>query len=148
MAKKVKMKKIKKKTHKGLKKVSIFSNIETSSSVSSSPVVSSNAARICAPSSGSTNFTKYVLAKPTNTAIIDVNRNTHTIVTMIFPNLLGVCIFAIDVVIVRKMSGTMITNKRFKNKSPNGLSIVAFSWNIIPTIAPTIIATKRIIVDL
>ena len=80
--------------------------------------------------------------------IIDVNKNTHIIVTMILPNRFGVFIFAIDVVIVKKMSGTMITNKRFKNKSPKGLSIVAFSWNIIPTIAPTIIATKRIIVDL
>ena len=54
----------------------------------------------------------------------------------------------LNVVIVRKMSGTMITNKRFKNKSPNGLNIVACSWNTIPTTAPTIIATKRIIVDL
>ena len=42
----------------------------------------------------------------------------------------------------------MMTNKRFKNKSPKGLRIVAFSWNMIPTIAPTMIATNKIIVDL
>lgn len=53
-----------------------------------------------------------------------------------------------EVVIVKKISGTTMTNKRFKNRSPKGLRIVAFSWNIIPTIAPTIIATSRIIVDL
>lgn len=55
---------------------------------------------------------------------------------------------AIDVVIVKNISGTMITNNRFKNTSPKGCNIVAFSWNIIPTIAPTIIATKRTIVVL
>ena len=70
------------------------------------------------------------------------------IVIMIFPRRFGVFILEIEVVIVKKMSGIMTTSKRFKNKSPKGLKIVAFSWNIIPTIAPTIIATKRIIVDL
>ena len=38
--------------------------------------------------------------------------------------------------------------KGFKNIFPKGCNIVAFSWNIIPTIAPTIIATKRTIVVL
>ena len=41
-----------------------------------------------------------------------------------------------------------MTNKRFKKISPNGLSTVAFSLKISPTAAPTISATRRIIVDL
>ena len=57
-------------------------------------------------------------------------------------------ILAIDVGIVKNINGTIITNNRFKKISPNGLRTVAFSWNTIPTIAPTIMATKSIIVDL
>ena len=93
-------------------------------------------------------FTKYVLANPTNTAIIDVITNTKIIEPIIFPNLLGCFIFDIAVVMFKKISGTIITNNRFKNKSPNGLNIVAFSLKITPTMLPTIIATKSIIVDL
>lgn len=125
----------------------LSSRLKSSSSLSSS-IGSSNELLIFSPSSGSTNFTKYVLANPINTAIIDVNANTHTIVIIILPNLFGVFIFAIDVVIVKNISGMIITNKKFKNKSPKGLRIVAFSLNTIPTIAPTIIATNNIIVDL
>ena len=120
----------------------------SSSSDCSSPTVSSSDVFIFSPSSVLTSFTKYVLAKPTNTAISEVTANTAIIVIIIFPSLFGFSIFAMDVVIVKKISGTMITNNRFKNMSPKGCNIVAFSWNIIPTIAPTIIATKRIIVDL
>ena len=80
--------------------------------------------------------------------MIDVTTNTPIIVIIIFPILFGVFIFAIDVVIVKNTNGTMIHNNRFRKISPNGCKIVAFSWNIIPTIAPTIIATRRIIVDL
>ena len=57
-------------------------------------------------------------------------------------------VFDIAVVMFKKISGTIITNNRFKNKSPNGLNIVAFSLKITPTMLPTIIATKSIIVDL
>ena len=129
-------------------KLTVLSSIVISSSVFSSSTFSSKEALIFSPSSVSTSFIEYVLINPTNTATSDVNKKTHIIVIIILPNLFGVFIFAIDVVIVKKISGMIITSKRFKNKSPNGLSIVAFSWNIIPTIAPTIIATKRIIVDL
>ena len=68
--------------------------------------------------------------------------------TIIFPNLLGCFIFDIAVVMFKKISGTMITNNKFKNRSPNGLNIVAFSLKIIPMMLPTIIATRSIIVDL
>ena len=37
-------------------------------------------------------------------------------------------------------------NKRFKNKSPSGLTISAFSLKIKPQIAPMITQPKRIIV--
>ena len=43
-----------------------------------------------------------------------------------------------DNVIVKKIRGTITTNKRFMNKSPNGLSTLAFSPIIIPMIAPII----------
>ena len=89
-----------------------------------------------------------MLANPSNTAISDVTTNTEIIVTIILPSLFGFSILAIDVVIVKKISGTMITNNRFRKMSPKGCNLVAFSWNIIPTNAPTIIATKRIIVVL
>ena len=89
-----------------------------------------------------------MLKNPINTAMIDVNTNMPIIVITIFPNLLGDFILETDVVIVKKISGTTITNNKFKNKSPSGFTIVAFSLKTIPTMAPTIIATKRIIVDL
>ena len=122
--------------------------VTSSSSLSSAEPVSSNEVFIFSPSSGLTNFIKYVLANPTSTAINDVTANTTMIVIIIFPSLFGFSILAIDVVIVKNTSGTITTNNRFKNMSPKGCNIVAFSWNIIPTIAPTIIATKRIIVVL
>ena len=120
----------------------------SSSSVFSVPTDSSNDVFIFWPSPVFTSFTKYVLVNPINTAIIEVITKTPIIDIMIFPNLFGCFIFEIAVVIFKKISGIIITNNRFKKISPNGLRIVAFSWNIIPTIAPTIIATKRIIVDL
>jgi len=115
------------------------------SAASSSEV---NDAFIFSPSSGFTSLTKYVLKNPTITAIKDVTTNTPIIVTIIFPILLGLCILAIDVVTFKNISGTTTTNNRLTNTSPNGCKTVAFSWNIIPTSDPTIIATKRIIVDL
>ena len=108
-------------------------------------------------SCGFTSFTKYVLKNPINTAISDVTINVAIIVVtinvaiivnIILPIRLGVFIFDIDVVIVKNISGTIITNKRFKNTSPNGFKTVALSWNITPTIAPMIIDATRIIVDL
>ena len=93
----------------------------------STSVSSSNDCFMFSPSYGFTNLTKYVLAKPINTAIIDVIKNTIIIVIMIFPSLLGVFIFVIDVVIVKKIKGTIITSNRFKNMSPKGFRIAAFS---------------------
>ena len=81
-------------------------------------------------------------------AVGSVTANTAMIVIIIFPSLCGFSILAMDVVIVKKISGTIVTNNRFKNISPKGCNIVAFSWNITPMNAPTIIATKRIIVVL
>ena len=108
----------------------------------------SSVALICSPSSVFISFTKYVLANPINTAITDVRTNTNNIEPIIFPSLFGCFIFDIAVVMFKNISGIIITNNRFKNKSPSGLSIVAFSLKMIPMILPTIIATKRIIVDL
>ena len=67
-----------------------------------------------------TSLTKYVLANPTSTAIIDVKINTPIIVTNILPSLFGCFILEIDVVIVKKMRGTIITNRRFRKMSPKG----------------------------
>ena len=122
--------------------------ISSSLSVSSVVVTSSKDAFIFSPSSVFTSFIKYVLANPINTAITDVITNTSNIEPIIFPILFGCFIFDIAVVMFKKISGIIITNNRFKNKSPSGLSIVAFSLKMIPMILPTIIATKRIIVDL
>ena len=44
--------------------------------------------------------------------------------------------------------GTITTNNRLIKISPNGLSTLASSLNIIPTIAPIIIANNNIKVDL
>ena len=68
----------------------------------------------------STSFTKYVLSKPIATAIKEVTTNVIRIVTMILPILFGVFILAIDDVMVKNISGTIITNKRFRKMSPSG----------------------------
>ena len=62
--------------------------------------------------------------------------------------LINVLLIVMAVVMFKKISGTIITNSKFKNISPKGLSTAAFSWNITPTIAPTIIEASKIIVDL
>ena len=80
--------------------------------------------------------------------IKEVNTNMPTIVSIIFPSLLGCFIFDIDTVMLTKIRGMIATNSRFKKTSPKGLSIAAFSPKTIPTIAPTIIAANKIIVDL
>ena len=93
-------------------------------------------------------FDNLVDTIPTNTLTIEVNANTSIIVVSILPILFGCFIFPIDVLIVKKISGTIITSNIFKNKSPNGLNTVAFSSNISPTIVPIIIDAKSINVDL
>ena len=95
-------------------------------SVSATSSALSNVALICSPSSVFISFTKYVLANPINTATIDVKTNTSNIEPIIFPILFGCFIFDIAVVMFKNISGIIITNNRFKNKSPNGLNIVAF----------------------
>jgi hypothetical protein len=126
-------------------KLAVLCNMFNSSS---SVSTSSNEALIASPSSTFTKFVLNVAQNPTNTEIIDITKNTATIIPIIFPILFGLLIFVIAVVMFKKISGTMMTNSRFKNMSPSGLSTVAFSWNISPIIVPTIIATIRIIVDL
>ncbi len=127
-------------------KLTVFSAIESSSS--SSTASSSKTSTIFSESSGFTSFIKYVLKNPTSTAITDVITNTNIIVPTIFPKRLGCFILATDVVIVKNINGTIMTNKRFKKISPSGFKIVAFSLKISPTTAPTIIESNKIIVDL
>ena len=64
------------------------------------------------------------------------------------PLLFSQVIFDLDVVIVKNINGVITTSTKFKNMSPKGLKTVAFSLNINPTIAPIIIDTNNIIVDL
>ena len=85
---------------------------------------------------------------PTPTLTSDVNINTSNIVTSILPILLGCFILPIEVVMVKNISGTIITSNKFKNKSPNGARTFAFSLNTSPTIVPIIIEPKSIKVDL
>ena len=79
---------------------------------------------------------------------MDVIINTKNVAPTIFPSLFGDFIFDIDVVIVKNINGVITTSNKFKNMSPKGLKTVAFSLNINPTIAPIIIDTNNIIVDL
>ena len=123
----------------------VLSNIERSSFFISS---FTRVLVIFAVSSGFTKSILYVVIKPTITATIEVTKNATIVVIIIFPSLFGVLIFAIDVVIVKKTSGTITTNNRLIKISPNGLSTLASSLNIIPTIAPIIIANNNIKVDL
>lgn len=76
----------------------------------------------------------------------EVKMNTNAILFIILPNLLGLFIRAIEVVIFKNINGTMEMNNRFKNKSPRGLTTKAFSFNTNPPIIPIIKATNMIIV--
>ena len=98
--------------------------------------------------SGSTNLVEYVVASPTATAIKLVTINEINIVTKTLPNLLGCLIFAIEVVMVRKIKGTIITNNKLIKISPNGAKYLASSPKTIPTIAPIIKPMTKIIVFL
>ena len=86
--------------------------------------------------------------RPIITLIIEVMINVIKLTSNIFPILLGLFIFPIDVVMVKNISGTIITNKVFKNKSPNGFKLLDFSLNIKPIIIPIIIDVKSMIDDL
>ena len=97
---------------------------------------------------GFTNSNVNVVTRPITTDIRVVIMNTPKIVVITLPKRLGCLIFAIDVVIVKNINGTMITNIKFINKSPNGLNTAAFSPYTNPTIAPIIRAARRIIVCL
>ena len=106
----------------------VLSNILISSVVVSTfPLLSSNDSLIFAPSDGSTSFIGYVVATPTITATSDITTNVKIIVTTIFPSLLGCFIFDIDVVMLKNINGTIVTNSRFKKRSPNGFKTAAFS---------------------
>lgn len=96
----------------------------------------------------STNLNALVVTTPTNTLTKDVTINTAIIVPNILPTLFGYFILPIDVLIVKKISGTIITSNIFKNKSPKGLRTVAFSLKTNPTIVPIIIEPNNINVDL
>ena len=88
----------------------------------------------------STRSTKYVDRKPIPTAITEVTKNMITVETIIFPSLFGCLTLATASEIVKKTRGTIITNIRFKNKSPNGFTTIASSLNIRPPTAPIIMA--------
>ena len=127
----------------------ILSNILISSVVVSTfPLLSSNDSLIFTPSDGSTSFIGYVVTTPTITATSDITTNVKIMVTTIFPSLLGCFIFDIDVVMLKNINGTIVTNSRFKKRSPNGFKTAAFSLHAIPIIAPITIAAKSIITDL
>ena len=81
-------------------------------------------------------------------SINEVIINTPMVEVITFPNLLGCFILAIDVVIVKKINGTITTNHKFMNKSPKGLSIDAFSPINKPIIAPIINDESNVIVCL
>ena len=70
------------------------------------------------------------------------------IVPNILPILFGCFILPIDVDRVKNIKGTTITSSIFKNKSPSGLTIAAFSLNISPIIVPRIILPIKIKYDL
>ena len=134
-----------------LKSLTLTASTVLSKKLTSSLVTSSapfSTSFIATSSLTSTNLNALVDTIPTNTLTIEVNANTSIIVVSILPILLGCFIFPIDVLIVKKISGTIITSNIFKNKSPNGLNTVAFSPNISPTIVPIIIDAKSINVDL
>jgi len=116
--------------------------------VSAVPLCASNSSLIFAPSSVFTSLNEYVDKTPTRTETNDITINTQKIVIIIFPNLFGCLIFAIDVVILKNISGTITTNSKFRKISPKGFKTAVFSLNAIPTIAPIIIAAKSIITDL
>ena len=105
--------------------VIVLSKIFNSTSSAASPV--SNTSSIALESLGLTNLTAYVDIIPIVAAINETTMNVPIIDTNSFPNLLGCFIFAIEVVIVRNINGTIITNIMFINNSPNGASILAFS---------------------
>ena len=107
-----------------------------------------NVSTIAAESLGFTNSNVNVVISPITTDTKVVIINTPNIVVITLPKRLGCLIFAIDVVIVKNINGTMITNIKFINKSPNGLNTAAFSPYTNPTIAPIIKAPRRIIVCL
>ena len=96
----------------------------------------------------STSFIELVTTRPTRAATIDVTKNVKNIVINTFPNLFGSFILAIDTVIVKNISGTIITNIRFIYKSPSGLSTVTFSLKIRPNIPPIITPNNNSIVPL
>ena len=100
--------------------------------------MSDKVAIIALVSFGLTNFIEYVIARPIKQAISDVIKNITNVEVITFPNLLGCFILAMEVVIVRNISGTIITNNKLINKSPNGLNTAAFSPKISPIIAPII----------
>ena len=115
---------------------------------SASSVGSTKLALIASVSLGETKLVLNVVKKPTNKATKLVTKKIANIVTNTLPSLLPDFIFAIDVVIVKKIRGTMITNIILMKISPNGLSTAVFSLKIKPTIAPIMILANKIIVCL
>ena len=77
-------------------------------------------------------------------AMIPVTMNIASIELIIFPSRFKLSIFATAEEIEKNTSGTTTMNNKFKNKSPNGLIILAFSPNINPIIDPMIMEDKRI----
>ena len=78
----------------------------------------------------------------------EVTMNTPKVDNNTFSNLFGCLILAIDVVIVKKINGIIMTNNKFMNRSPKGLSTMAFSPAINPNMAPIIKAVNNNIVCL
>ena len=125
--------------------LTVLSKIVNSSLAASG---STKLALIASVSDGATRLVLNVVRKPTTNATKLVTKKIQKIVIKTFPNLLPDFILAIDVVIVKKIRGTMITNIILMKISPKGLSTAVFSLKIIPTIAPIIILANKIMVCL
>jgi hypothetical protein len=77
--------------------------------------------------------------------ISPVNKKVPNIQPIIFPNLFAPFILAIEDEMVKKISGTIIVNNRFKKTSPIGCKITASSFMTKPIIAPSKIDSNSMI---
>jgi hypothetical protein len=67
---------------------------------------------------------------------------------IIFPSLFIPPIFARLEAMLKKTSGTMIINNKFKNKSPNGFTTAVFGPKTTPAIPPIRMERSRKMVSL
>lgn len=78
-------------------------------------------------------------------AIALVMKNTRKTYFNIFPNRFMSTMLATLLLMVKKTRGTTIVYIKFKNTSPNGFKILAFSPRMIPKIQPRRIEQSKMI---